>query len=64
MIQGELPIIIHVNSADIMAKLIALKAEIEAQSDKTVRMAFFGALEAHILAKEIADAGVAVIVSP
>ncbi|KAG8920012.1 hypothetical protein FRC01_000977 [Tulasnella sp. 417] len=46
-----------------MAKLLALKAEVEATTGNTIRMAFFGATEAHLLAKELADAGVGIIVS-
>lgn len=62
--QGELPLILHVHSADVIAKLLSLKAEVEAQTEATIKMAFFGALESHLLAKEIAAAGVSVIVSP
>ncbi|KAG8880724.1 hypothetical protein FRB98_004765 [Tulasnella sp. 332] len=62
--KGELPIIVHVNSADIMAKLILLKGEIEEKAGSAIKMAFFGALEAHILAPEIASADIGVVVNP
>ncbi|KAG9004460.1 hypothetical protein FRB94_002331 [Tulasnella sp. JGI-2019a] len=62
--QHELPVIVHVDSADVMAKLIALKAEVEERSGKVMKMAFFGALEAHLLAPEIASANIGVIVNP
>lgn len=52
------------HSADVMAKLLLLKAEIEEKSGKTMKMAFFGAAEAHLIAKEIASAHVGVIVAP
>ena len=47
-----------------MAKLLALKVEVEEKTESTVKMAFFGGMEAHLLAGEIAAAGVGVIVSP
>ena len=56
--------ICHVNSADVMARLLSLKAEVEGQTNAKIRMAFFGGMEAHLLAKEIAAADVGVIVSP
>ena len=56
--------IVHTNSADVMAKILILKAEVEGKLDKTIKLAFFGGLEAHLLAKEISAAGVSVIVSP
>lgn len=46
-----------------MATLISLKKQYEAQAKLTLRMTFAGASEAHILAKEIANAGVSVIIT-
>ncbi|KAG8977393.1 hypothetical protein FRC05_001791 [Tulasnella sp. 425] len=63
VVEGQLPLIVHTEGADIMAKLLALKAEVEDLTGKTIRMAFFGASEAHILAKQLADAGVGIVVS-
>lgn len=65
--QGEIPLVIEVHSADAMASLIRLKNEVEAQKKHhagTLRFAFSGATEAHILARELADANVGVIISP
>lgn len=56
--------VVHVNSADVMAKLLSLKYEVEGKTGQTIKMAFFGGMEAHILAQEIGSAGVGVIVSP
>ncbi|PPQ65659.1 hypothetical protein CVT26_000291 [Gymnopilus dilepis] len=64
VVQGELPLVIEVQSADIMASLINLKKEVEERSGTTLRVTFTGANEAHLLAKEIADAGVGVILNP
>lgn len=44
---------IQVGSADIMATLLLLKAEIEGRKGSTMRMVFADATEAHLLAKEI-----------
>ncbi|KAG1827623.1 uncharacterized protein BJ212DRAFT_1494927 [Suillus subaureus] len=55
--------IVDVESADIMATLLRLKDEYEAHSGRELRMTFAGATEAHIIAHEIARAGVSVIVT-
>lgn len=52
---------VDVNSADIMATLLRLKAEYETRTTKTLRLTFAGAQESHLLAHEIASAGVSVI---
>ena len=44
-----------------MASLIALKKEIEAEAGTRLRMTIAGGTEAHLLAKELAEAGVGVI---
>ncbi|KAJ7180288.1 hypothetical protein C8R43DRAFT_396005 [Mycena crocata] len=59
--EGVVPLVIHVENADIMATLLILKAEIENQLGSRMRMVFSGAAEAHILAKEISNANVGVI---
>ena len=62
--QGGLPLVIEVQSADIMASLINLKKEIEIEHRTHIRITFSGASEAHILAKEIGAAKVGVILNP
>lgn len=47
-----------------MATLLSLKAEVEGESQNKIKMTFMGALEAHLLAEEIAEANVGVILSP
>lgn len=47
-----------------MATLIELKKEIEAQHKAKVQLTFSGASEAHLLAKEIGEAGIGVILNP
>ena len=50
---GALPLVIDVGSADVMAALLKLKAEVEQNRGTRMRMVFAGAAEAHLLAKEI-----------
>ncbi|KAG2015465.1 hypothetical protein CC2G_008735 [Coprinopsis cinerea AmutBmut pab1-1] len=61
--KGDLPLVIDVQSADIMASLIQLKEEID-KHHKRVKFTFVGATEAHLLAKEIGEAGIGVILAP
>ena len=62
--QGKLPLIIEVHSADIMASLINLKKEIETKHGTLIQVTFAGASEAHILAKELGAAKVGIILNP
>ncbi|KAJ7075534.1 hypothetical protein B0H15DRAFT_894200 [Mycena belliarum] len=61
---GEIPLVIKVHNADIMATLLHLKGEFDALSTSSLRMTFAGATEAHLLAAEIGAAGVSVILAP
>ncbi|KIK33891.1 hypothetical protein CY34DRAFT_98856 [Suillus luteus UH-Slu-Lm8-n1] len=61
--KGTTTLVVDVESADIMATLLRLKDEYEARSGRDLRMTFAGATEAHLLAHEIAKAGVSVIVT-
>ncbi|KAG6881592.1 hypothetical protein C0993_000830, partial [Termitomyces sp. T159_Od127] len=47
-----------------MASLIRLKKEVENSSGYTTKFTFTGANEAHLLAKEIGEAGIGVILTP
>ncbi|KAL0056647.1 hypothetical protein AAF712_016747 [Marasmius tenuissimus] len=70
IVEGDIPLLIKVENADIMATLIQLKGEVEstikAQNHmaKKLRITFVGAAEAHLLASEIAGAEIGVIVAP
>ena len=55
--------VVSVENADIMATLLSLKAEYEEFTGKKLKLTFSGASEAHLLAKEIADADVSVILT-
>lgn len=45
----------RVDSADIMATLLELKAEAEDAKNSTIKLVFSGASEAHILAEDIGN---------
>ncbi|KAF8630669.1 hypothetical protein AX15_002817 [Amanita polypyramis BW_CC] len=64
VIRGELPLVVDVNSADIMGSLIHLKEEVETYTGSKIRLVFSGASEAHLLAKEISQANVGIILNP
>ncbi|KAK7001003.1 carbohydrate esterase family 9 protein [Favolaschia claudopus] len=59
--EGVIPLVIDVGSADIMATLLILKTEVENQLGTRMRMVFSGAAEAHIIAPEIRNSNVGVI---
>ncbi|KAI1796076.1 composite domain of metallo-dependent hydrolase [Ganoderma leucocontextum] len=61
---GEIPLIIDVSNADIMATLIRLKNEVEEKRGSYMRMIFSRATEAYLLADEIARSKIGVILSP
>ncbi|TRM69894.1 hypothetical protein BD626DRAFT_422385 [Schizophyllum amplum] len=64
VVDGVLPLIIDVSSADVMATLILLKAEVEQARNVKLQVTFAGATEAHLLAKEIGEAQIGVILNP
>ncbi|KAJ3528819.1 hypothetical protein NMY22_g9254 [Coprinellus aureogranulatus] len=61
---GEIPLVIEAHSADIIATLLILKKEIEVETRKEIKLTLTGASEAHLLAKEIGEAGVGIILIP
>ncbi|KZT72054.1 composite domain of metallo-dependent hydrolase [Daedalea quercina L-15889] len=61
--KGELILVVDVESADIMASLIELKKDIEDREGNTIKMTFAGASEAHLLAKEISEGGIGVLLT-
>jgi hypothetical protein len=62
-LQGDIPLVVNVDSADIMATLVNLKREFEDITWKKLRLTFSGATEAHLLAEEIAKADISVILT-
>jgi len=53
IVQGTIPLVIEVDSLDIMASLLILKADVEDKIGSRMKMVFTGAAESHLLAKEI-----------
>lgn len=64
ILRGKLPLVVDVHNADIMATLIQLKKEVEAFTGTKMRLVFSGASEAHLLAREIGEANIGIILSP
>ena len=55
---------IEVQSADIISTLLVLKREVEEETGVPLKVTLTGASEAHLLAKEIGEANVGVILVP
>lgn len=74
VVSGEVPLTITVNSADTIAALLRVKAEVETAikassivqsvNSGKIRLVLLGGAEAHLLAGEIAAADVSVVVAP
>jgi hypothetical protein len=60
--QGVIPVVVHTDNADVIATLIELKSEVEEKTGARIRMTIAGGAEAHLLARELADASVGVVV--
>ena len=52
------------HSADIIVTLAIMKSGVEVETHKTVKLIITGGTEAHLLAKELAEAHFLVILSP
>ncbi|KAJ3829135.1 hypothetical protein F5880DRAFT_1607895 [Lentinula raphanica] len=62
--EGSLTLVVETHSADIIATVIALKAEIEAAKKSKIRLTISGANEAHLLAEYLGRAEVGVLIFP
>lgn len=56
--------VVEAHSADVIATLVLLKKEVEVAKGTTLRLTIAGAAEAHLLAEELGEAGVGVVLSP
>lgn len=61
--KGELTLVVNVESADIMASLVEFKRDFAEQDGDFIKLTFAGASEAHLLAKEIGEAGIGVLLT-
>ncbi|GAA5986559.1 hypothetical protein JCM5350_001371 [Sporobolomyces pararoseus] len=66
VVKGELPLVIEVDRADTIASIILLKREVEAKAENRYEMRWIisGAQEAHLVADQLAEASISVILSP
>lgn len=62
-LQGNIPLVVNVDSADVMATLLKLKAEVEGAKDSKVKLVFSGATEAHLLAEDIGNPSSDIVLS-
>ena len=63
-LQGEIPLIVATDNADIIVTIVHLKQELETEIGNRIKVTIVGGAEAHILAHELAGAGVGVILTP
>lgn len=67
VVAGEMPLAVTVHSADTIAALLRVKADVETApgvGSGGIRMVVVGGAEAHLLAPELAAAGVGVVLAP
>ena len=68
-LQGKFRIVVEAESADVIATLIVLKREVEerlrlaGESTKALKVTIAGGREAHLLAQELGEAGVGVLLT-
>jgi len=62
--EGKATLVVEAQSADVIASLLHLKREVEHAHGSSVKLTITGAAEAHLLAKEISEAGVGVVFVP
>ncbi|KAK3073134.1 hypothetical protein LTR53_005566 [Teratosphaeriaceae sp. CCFEE 6253] len=63
-VRGQIPLVITVHSADIIASVLRLKLEVETASSHAIRLIIFGGAESHLLATELASSNTSVILAP
>ncbi|EJC98798.1 composite domain of metallo-dependent hydrolase [Fomitiporia mediterranea MF3/22] len=64
VLKAEIPLVVNVHSADHIATLLSLKEEVESITGTPLRLTLTGASEAHLLARQLGEAGVGVILNP
>jgi hypothetical protein len=61
--RGGIPLVVDTNNADVMATLLDLLDELSQSAGCKVKLTIAGGAEAHLLAKELGQAGVGVILT-
>ncbi|KAK4554852.1 hypothetical protein LTR86_008000 [Recurvomyces mirabilis] len=64
VVNGTMPLVLTVHSADTIATILQLKSEVEAVSQSPLSLVLFGGAEAHLLASEVAAANVSAVLAP
>jgi hypothetical protein len=59
-----MPLVVQTHKADVIATLVLLKSEVEKKSGVPMQLTVSGGNEAHLLAKELGEANVGVILNP
>ncbi|KAI0797030.1 hypothetical protein C8Q75DRAFT_796702 [Abortiporus biennis] len=62
--KGSLPLIVETGSADIIAAIVRLKRDVEGKLDAKLKLVISGASEAHLVADELAQENIGVILKP
>ncbi|THH01236.1 hypothetical protein EW145_g6949 [Phellinidium pouzarii] len=61
---ADLTLVVEAQSADIISTLLQLKKEVEGNTGTVMKLTITGASEAHLIAKDLGDANVGVVVVP
>ncbi|KAI4747808.1 hypothetical protein E4T50_01856 [Aureobasidium sp. EXF-12298] len=64
VVEGKSALVLSVHSADTISALLRLKSTVESASKTPLRLVVLGAAESYLVAKELADADVAVVLAP
>jgi imidazolonepropionase-like amidohydrolase len=64
VVEGKSALVLSVHSADTTSALLRLKSTVESASKTPLRLVVLGAAESYLVAKELADADVAVVLAP
>lgn len=64
VVKGHMPLVLNAHKADTIAAILRVKSAAEDASSIPLRMLLIGGAEAHLLAAELAEAGVGVVLAP
>lgn len=64
MTQGAMPLVVHAESADIIATVINLKLAYERETRRSLHLTIAGGAEAHLLAEELGEHDINVVLTP
>jgi hypothetical protein len=64
VVNGSLPLVINVHSADTIAALLKVKSAVDDVTGSKIRLVILGGAESYLLADELASANVGVVLAP